>query len=270
MSRPFIVGDSSPFLKRVLIPFWVIRILIMIIQIALYVLVIVGLDVYRDDLERLYDEYQTTLSYDAVFAITCVIMVIILLCLVLDIVCIVMRARRTLTPPFFLGVNIAQSTFYVVDFSLTMAGPRNGVVSIVISVLILLSFLGLLVYASVIFHQYRTGSLAGGAYAPAGDQEVHNLVAETSYPRITDVPRPPRHSYTSDYPNRGTNQLSYGEGAHGYGAAGVGAPAGGAVANAAYEPFRPADGGTEESMQRQEYEMHQNSEQDGVHQRSAA
>ncbi|KAK4247514.1 hypothetical protein C7999DRAFT_14443 [Corynascus novoguineensis] len=266
MSRPFIVGDSSPFLKRVLIPFWVIRILIMIIQITLYVLVIVGLDVFRDDLERLYDEYHTTLSYDAVFAISCVIMVIILLCLVLDIVCIVMRARRTLTPPFFLGVNIAQSTFYVVNFGLTMAGPRNGVASIVISVLILLSFLGLLVYASVIFHQYRTGSLNGGAYVPAGDPEVHNFVAETSYPPIADVPRPPRHSYTSDYPN----QLSYGEGAQGYSTAGVGAPRGGAVANAAYEPFRPADGGTEESMQRQEYEMHQNSEQYGVHQRSAA
>lgn len=137
MSRPYVVGDSSPFLKRVLIPFWIVRILIMLVQIGLYALVITGLSVFKDDMERLYAEYHTTLQYDAVLAVSCVIMAIILLCLILDIVCIIMRARRRLTPQFFLTVNIIQSVFYVVNFALTMAGPRNGVLSVVIGVLIL-------------------------------------------------------------------------------------------------------------------------------------
>jgi len=194
MSRPYVVGDSSPFLKRVLIPFWVVRILIMLVQIALYVLVITGLSVFKDDIERLYDEYHTTLQYDAVLAVSCVIMAIVLLCLILDIVCIIMRAKRRLTPKFFLSVNIIQSVFYVVNFALTMAGPRNGILSVVISVLILLSFLGLLIYASVVYHQYRTGSLRG-TYVQANNPEVHKLVSDTGYPAISNVPTPPQHMY---------------------------------------------------------------------------
>lgn len=137
MPRPYVVGDSSPFLKRVLIPFWVIRIIIMAIQIALYALLIAGLGVVKDDLERLYEEYNTSLGYGAVLAVACVITAIILLCLILDIVCIVKRARRTLSPSFFLAVNIIQSIFYIANFALTMAGPRKGAVVIAISVVIL-------------------------------------------------------------------------------------------------------------------------------------
>ena len=137
MSPPYVVGDSSPFLKRVLIPFWVIRILIMLIQIALYGLVIAGLGVFKKDAERLGAEYNTSLSYNSVLAVSCVMMAIILLCLILDIVCIVKRARRTLSPPFFLGVNITQSFFYFINFILSMIGARNGAVSIVIGVFIL-------------------------------------------------------------------------------------------------------------------------------------
>ncbi len=137
MSPPYIVGDSSPFLKRVLIPFWVIRILIMLIQIALYGLVIAGLGVFKQDAERLGAEYNTSLSYNTVLAVSGVMITIILLCLILDIVSIVKRARRTLSPPFFLGVNITQSFFYFINFILSMVGARNGAVSIVIGVFIL-------------------------------------------------------------------------------------------------------------------------------------
>ncbi|KAH6615876.1 hypothetical protein B0J18DRAFT_291429 [Chaetomium sp. MPI-SDFR-AT-0129] len=208
MARPYIIGDSSPFLKRVLIPFWVVRIIIMLIQIGLYAIVVTGLSVFRDDVGRLYDEYHTSLTYDGVLAVSCVIMGIILFCLLLDIVCIIMRARRTLTPPFFLGVNIVQNAFYIANFILTMIGARNGVASIAIGVLILLSFLGLLLYASIVYHQYRKGSLNGGAYVQASGQEGHKLVTHTGYgghnhEGIHDVPVPPQqkhHSYGESQP----------------------------------------------------------------------
>ncbi len=137
MSPPYVVGDSSPFLKRVLIPFWVVRILVMLAHMVLYGVVIAGLGVFKKDAERLGAQYNTSLSYNVLLAVSCVVMAIILLCLILDIVCIVKRARRTLSPPFFLGVNITQSFFYIINFVLVMIGARDGALSISISVFVL-------------------------------------------------------------------------------------------------------------------------------------
>jgi hypothetical protein len=43
-----------------------------------------------------------------------------------------------------------------------------------------LSFVGLLIYASVIFHRHRNGTLQG-KYQPANDTEAQKLVAPTAY-----------------------------------------------------------------------------------------
>ncbi|KAL2174874.1 uncharacterized protein P884DRAFT_331734 [Thermothelomyces heterothallicus CBS 202.75] len=90
---------------------------------------------------------------------------------------------------------------YVVGDSSPFLKQGRAVV-IVISVFILLSFLGLLFYASVVYHQHRTGSLAG-TYIPTVNPEMHNLVASnTSYPRIADRPAPlqfaPAYSKTQE------------------------------------------------------------------------
>ncbi|KAK3901296.1 hypothetical protein C8A05DRAFT_16506 [Staphylotrichum tortipilum] len=202
MSPPYVIGDSSPFLKRVLIPFWIIRIIIMIVLIGLYAFLVAGLGVFKDDVQRLAAQYNTNLNYNAVLATSCIIMAIVFLCLILDIVCIVKRARRTLSPPFFLGVNITQSVFYTANFVLTMIGAHNGALSIAINVVILLSFLGLLIYAAVVFHQYRTGSLRG-TYAKANDPEAHKL---TGYPGAAAAPATgyPQQSYAQEYPRPGS------------------------------------------------------------------
>ncbi|KAL2024852.1 hypothetical protein VTK56DRAFT_3551 [Thermocarpiscus australiensis] len=198
MANPYIVGDSSPFLKRVLIPFWIIRIIIMLVQIGLYGVLITGLGVLRDDVHQAYKEYNAAAlgSYDAILAASVVIVVIVLVCLILDLVCIIKRARRTLSPPFFLGVNITQSVFYIINFILAMIGAGSGAVSIAINVMILLSFLGLLIYASLVYHRYRKGALRG-AYAPAHNLEAHSLTAaNTAYGPQTAYPPP----YAPDYP----------------------------------------------------------------------
>ncbi|KAL2163291.1 hypothetical protein VTH06DRAFT_5347 [Thermothelomyces fergusii] len=242
MSHPYVVGDSSPFLKSVLIPFWVVRIAIMAIQVVLYVLLVVALVVYKDTLEAKYN-----LGFGAVLAITCVAMAIILLCMILDIVCIIKRARRTLSPPFFLAANIVQSIFYVTDFALTMANPHKSVTVIYISVFILVSFLGLLVYAAIVYHQYRTGSLAG-SYMPTVNPEMDSLVvsSKTSYSGAADYPAPLQLSHAPHKPPRAT--------ASHYDPESVGqvrqvrAP-GDAAANSAFEPFRSVDLKTEEPEQ---------------------
>lgn len=135
MTAHYVVGDSmSPFMKRVMIPFWVVRILFMVIDIIAYGLAIGVLAAYAnydDDEFYNYDE-----SFKAALAIAVVIVLLILVCLALDIVCIVKRARRTLSPRFFLITNVIQTLFWTIMFILTMIGTKSGV-TIAVGVLML-------------------------------------------------------------------------------------------------------------------------------------
>ena len=131
------VGDS-PFMKRVLIPFWVVRILVMILEIGLYALVLATVAAYKDDLDDAlsdggYDGSGKTIT--TIIAIEAVIMILIIVCLVLDIVCIVKRARRTLSPKFFLIVNVIQTLFWTIMFILSIIGARQAL-ALVLSIIV--------------------------------------------------------------------------------------------------------------------------------------
>lgn len=137
MPEPYIIGDSSPFLKRVLIPFWVVRIIVMVFAIGVYAFLIWGFSKFdeydfSDDFEREYGRAKTTL-----IAVTAVIMVLITICLLLDILCIIKRSRRTLSPRLFLIVNVLQTTLWVILFIMSMAGGTSSGLAIVIMVIVL-------------------------------------------------------------------------------------------------------------------------------------
>ena len=137
-SSPYIVGESSPFLKRVLIPFWVLRIIILIVEIGIYGLLVAALIAAKDEIEDdLKDKYNTSLGWSAALAISLVCVLIFLVCLILDIVCIIKRARRTLSPPFFLGVNIGQTVVFTINFILSLIGARPNPIGIIVAVVIL-------------------------------------------------------------------------------------------------------------------------------------
>ena len=123
MSRRYNVGES-PFMKRVLIPFWVVRILVMLIDIGAYAILIGFAARYRSDLEIALDE-SDGINYKTAIAVLSVILSIIAICLILDIVCIIMRGRRSLSPPFFLVVNVIQTTIWTILFILSMVGART-------------------------------------------------------------------------------------------------------------------------------------------------
>ncbi|KAK1962043.1 hypothetical protein LY78DRAFT_740567 [Colletotrichum sublineola] len=169
MTSPYIVGDSSPFLKRVLIPFWVIRIAIMVLEIVVYAAVIAFASA---DKETLNDAGLSDATTPTVIAILVVILVIIASCLILDIVCIVKRSRRTLSPRFFLISNTIQTTVWLVLFILTLMGISSPI-AFIIAVVIFASFLGLLIYSSIIYHRFRKGTLRGN-YAPANQSSAYN------------------------------------------------------------------------------------------------
>lgn len=167
MAQHYVVGDSSPFLKRVLLPFWCIRILIMLVYIAIYALALAAVVHYTDELE---DEFGQDFDRTTFIASIAVIMVIVIFCLLLDITCIIKRARRTLSPRFFLIVNVIQTTIWTVLFVLAIIGANRGGLAIGISVIVYLSFAGVLIYASVIFHRHRKGTL--NSYTQAGQHDI--------------------------------------------------------------------------------------------------
>lgn len=138
MAAQHVVGDSSPFLKRVLIPFWVIRIIIMLIYAAVYVAALAAIGAFSDEInDALEDEGLKRSSFGAVIAVMVVILVIVLLCLILDILCIIKRSRRTLTPRFFLITNVIQTVVWVVLMGLSLAGAAGSAANIIIPIIIL-------------------------------------------------------------------------------------------------------------------------------------
>ncbi|KAK3485584.1 uncharacterized protein B0T23DRAFT_50720 [Neurospora hispaniola] len=155
---PYVVGDSSPFLKRVIIPFWVFRVIIMVLELGACGLVIAAITLQQDDLES--DFGDTTVK--TAIAIVAVCMMLVFLCLVLDIVCIIKRGRRTLSPKFFLITNVVQTTTWVVLIILAVIGARTAA-TIILAIVILISFVGMLIYASIIYHRFRKGDLNPGA-----------------------------------------------------------------------------------------------------------
>lgn len=138
MASQHVVGDS-PFLKRVLIPFWVVRIIIMLIFAAAYVAALAAIgafsDEFKDDLE---DAGLNGRSLGAVIGVMVVVLVIVLVCLILDIVCIIKRSRRTLSPRFFLITNVIQTTVWVVLMGLSLAGAGGGsAFSVIVPIIVL-------------------------------------------------------------------------------------------------------------------------------------
>jgi hypothetical protein len=188
------LAGESPFQKRFLIPFWVIRILLLLIYIAIYALVVIALGAISNNSKNRLNELGAAGTVNAAIGIAVVMMVLCLICLILDIVCIVKRSRYSLTPRFFLIVNVIQTTFWVIVAILTFIG-RPGTGAIIVMVIVLLSFLGLLVYATVIFHKDRKGTLRG-AYAPAANpvgQEMPFIYSSAPVP-VPTHPSYGRHS----------------------------------------------------------------------------
>ncbi|KAF2110680.1 hypothetical protein BDV96DRAFT_500843 [Lophiotrema nucula] len=141
--------------KRILIPFWVVRILCMLFIIAIYA---VALKVIADDPNR------TTPAIGVVV----VFMLLIIAVLLMDVLAILMFLRDKLNPKSFLIMNVIQTAFWFVVLILDIAAIARGAsaAGIAFTIFVLLSFLALLIYASVNFHRQRKAARLGH-YAPA-------------------------------------------------------------------------------------------------------
>ncbi|KAK2000823.1 hypothetical protein LX36DRAFT_397583 [Colletotrichum falcatum] len=194
MTQPYIVGDSSPFLKRVLIPFWVIRILVMVLEIIVYAVAVAFSSSNKDELNDIGGSNSTA---STLIAILVVILVIIACCLILDIICIVKRSRRTLSPRFFLISNVIQTTVWLILFILTIIGGRSAL-GFIIAIVIFASFLGLLIYASIIYHRFRKGALRGD-YTPANQPAAYSQPSEYTGAYAANEPLKPQDANAPRY-----------------------------------------------------------------------
>ncbi|KAF2735318.1 hypothetical protein EJ04DRAFT_491901 [Polyplosphaeria fusca] len=155
MAQPNIIWK-----KRILIPFWVIRILCMLFIIAVYAL---ALKVISDDPD-----------IDApAIGVVVLFMLLIIAVLLMDVLSIILFLRDSLNVKTFLIINVLQTTFWFVVLILDLVAIARGgnAAGIAFTVFVLLTFVALLIYGSVQFRRQRKQNKLG-QYAP-----THNPAA---------------------------------------------------------------------------------------------
>ncbi|KAF2262739.1 hypothetical protein CC78DRAFT_582329 [Lojkania enalia] len=145
--------------KRILVPLWVIRILLMLLVIVIYALAL-GV-VARDN-----DEYTKP-----AIGVVVIFMLMIVAVLLMDVLAIVLFLRDALKPKTFLILNVVQTSFWAGVLLLDIVAiakdseGRKYAYGIAFTVFVFLTFVALLIYASVQFHRVRKQAQRGH-YAP--------------------------------------------------------------------------------------------------------
>ncbi|KAF2130221.1 hypothetical protein P153DRAFT_356027 [Dothidotthia symphoricarpi CBS 119687] len=153
--------------KRILVPFWIVRICMMILIIAAYAWSLRALSDIQDVVKP------------AVGSVV-VFMLLILIVLLIDVLAIVLFLRNALKPGTFLTMNCFQTGFWggvvIMDFAAIADGASTA--SLGFSIFVFATFLGLLIYAIIGYNRAKKQSQRGN-YTPA-----HNPAAPapSAYP----------------------------------------------------------------------------------------
>ncbi|QDS71731.1 hypothetical protein FKW77_008756 [Venturia effusa] len=171
--NPPMAPAQTQWLKRVLIPFWTIRIIAMALYEVTSILLLVIIT--RDDSGGYIG------GRGRIIGTLVVIMLFIGLCLLFDVLSMIWLCRHSLRPKTFLIFQVIETTIWLVLIVLSFVGlaragrSRLGL-SYILQIILLISFVSLLIYASVIYHRARKNARSGG-YAPAStaaqDPEYH-------------------------------------------------------------------------------------------------
>ncbi|PVI04096.1 hypothetical protein DM02DRAFT_519444 [Periconia macrospinosa] len=157
-------NPNYTFKKRILVPFWVIRGLLVLLFIIAFGYMINMTSCQYDDAESMIIFYIFLIGV-----------------LLLDILQIFYFYKNKLTPLTFLTLNAMQCGFWVGNFFADIASmSRTGAdpVTIGIILFILVLYLPMLVYASIGYHRQRKQQRLGNyslTYNPAQQEARHNL-----------------------------------------------------------------------------------------------
>jgi len=183
-------SSTSPWLKRVLIPFWTIRVLLTLILLALYGLALASTSILEQDYDSNKDAYSSYLSvshrrrqitsstseesfldndpdFGVLFAVLGAFLGVTAIVLILDVTAVILFYNQKPQPKTFLILNCVQTTLCAVLFALSAAGlGSEGAFIFILTIITLAICVGLLIYASVMFHRSR---MERGAYVRAKD-----------------------------------------------------------------------------------------------------
>ncbi|KAK5019197.1 hypothetical protein BJ546DRAFT_1094788 [Cryomyces antarcticus] len=175
---------NRPWQKRVLIPFWTIQLIVLV---GLTVIDSLGVAYYgRDDGAPLPVGVPIVLALCGFF-------------ITLEIIEIILFARRMLKPLFFLISNVMKTVFFLAVFVegfVVTAYGNNGIQLIVVAA-VLLFFLGTLIYSSVIYHRARTAGNRGVYTATPATYDLENADATPLY--SASFSPPPQQSTDTAY-----------------------------------------------------------------------
>ncbi|KAF2874629.1 hypothetical protein BDV95DRAFT_487652 [Massariosphaeria phaeospora] len=165
MSSPPIIWK-----KRILVPFWTVRICLMVFLIGIYAWAIALV-------KQQHDEFND-IEAPAMVAIV-IFMLFIVAVLLIDILAIILFLRDALKPMLFLVMSCFQTGFWggVLIMNLVAIGQGTSAVGLGLILVVFLSFLGLLIYAGVGYHRQRM-QLRRGQYAPAHNPSAHTNLPE--------------------------------------------------------------------------------------------
>ncbi|KAL6707725.1 hypothetical protein ACN47E_003846 [Coniothyrium glycines] len=156
--------------KRVLVPFWVVRICIMLLIIVASAITLRAIDEYSDIIKP-------------AIASVVVFMLFIVIVLLLDILAIVLFLRDALKPATFLTMNCVQTGFWagvlIMDF--VAIGQGASAVGIGFSIFVFLTFVGLLIYSIVGYRRAKKATQRGN-YTPAHNPAAPTPAAYPQYP----------------------------------------------------------------------------------------
>ncbi|KZM28556.1 uncharacterized protein EKO05_0005662 [Ascochyta rabiei] len=198
--------------KRVLIPFWCLRICIMIFLIGIYAIALHAVNSVGEFVKP-------------VIASIVVFLLFIVICLLIDILAIVLFLRDALKPGTFLIMNCFQTGFFGGVLIMDLVAVARGTSSEGIggSIFVFLTFVGLLIYSAVGYHRAKKQAQRGNyavaynptvptAYAPPHlDAPPYQL--HTAYHSQTAAPVELQNShYLPPYQAHGATTDSYNQG----------------------------------------------------------
>ncbi|KAF3006585.1 hypothetical protein E8E13_006921 [Curvularia kusanoi] len=171
--------------KRVLVPFWTVRIFIMLSLIAVYAYALRTIDGVGE------------LAKPAIASVV-VFMLFIAICLLIDVLAIVLFMRDALKPGTFLTMNCFQTGFFggVVIMQIVTAMKGRSEAGIGFSVFVFFTFFSLLMYSAVTYHRAKQEGRRG-YYAAANNPAVYHPAVPTEY-------APPYQQSTAYYPPSAT------------------------------------------------------------------
>ncbi|KAF2003684.1 hypothetical protein P154DRAFT_561127 [Amniculicola lignicola CBS 123094] len=187
--------------KRMLFPFWTIRILLMIFVMVIYILAFLKLK-KDDDPDFHYEENKK--GYIAVFVVFELVCFIVIL---LDVLTILMYLKGNLRPAVFVGIGSLQTAFWavilVIDIIAAIRKDKNVKRGIPFTVSAFIIFLNFLIYGVTVLLKERVMRKKGHHSVPAYDVR-HSYDAGAGYAHppgatLPNVPKSDNHQESGYY-----------------------------------------------------------------------